>query len=73
MTTFYNQEKAALLQALVAILNDAEGVLDKIEALDITHKGEPDHDHRALNDLVADTIELAEALRDAADSVKEGM
>ena len=33
MTTFYNQEKAALLQALVAILNDAEGVLDKIEAL----------------------------------------
>jgi len=28
MTTFYNQEKAALLQALVAILNDAEGVLD---------------------------------------------
>jgi hypothetical protein len=73
MTTFYNQEKAALLQALVAILNDAEGVLDKIEALDITHKGEPDHDHLALNDLVADTIELAEALRDAADSVKEGM
>lgn len=73
MTTFYNQEKAALLQALVAILNDAEAVLDKIEALDITHKGEPDHDHLALNDLVADTIELAEALRDAADSVKEGM
>ena len=73
MTTFYNQEKAALLQALVAILNDAEGVLDKIEALDITHKGEPDHDHLALNDLVADTIELAEALRDAADSVKESM
>ena len=73
MTTFYNQEKAALLQALVAILNDAEGILDKIEALDITHKGEPDHDHLALNDLVADTIELAEALRDAADSVKEGM
>lgn len=73
MTTFYNQEKAALLQALVAILNDAEGILDKIEALDITHKGEPDHDHLALNDLVADTIELAEALRDAADSVKESM
>ena len=73
MTTFYNQEKAALLQARVAILNDAEAVLDKIEALDITHKGEPDHDHLALNDLVADTIELAEALRDAADSVKEGM
>lgn len=73
MTTFYNQEKAALLQALVAILNDAEAVLDKIEALDITHNGEPDHDHLALNDLVADTIELAEALRDAADSVKEGM
>jgi len=73
MTTFYNQEKAALLQALVAILNDAEGMLDKIEALDITHKGEPDHDHLALNDLVADAIELAEGLRDAADSVKEGM
>ena len=73
MTTFYNQEKAALLQALVAILNDAEGVLDKIEALDITHKGEPDHDHLALNDLVANAIELAEGLRDAADSVTEGI
>lgn len=73
MTTFYNQEKAALLQALVAILNDAEAVLDKIETLDIMHKGEPDHDHLALNDLVSDTIELAEALRDAADSVKESI
>ena len=73
MTTFYNQEKAALLQAFVAILNDAEAILDKIVALDITHKGEPDHDHLALNDLVADAIELAEGLRDAADSVKEGI
>jgi hypothetical protein len=73
MTTFYNQEKAALLQAFVAILNDAEAILDKLEALDTTHKGEPDHDHLALNDLVSDAIELAEGLRDAADSVKEGI
>ena len=73
MTTFYNQEKAALLQAFVAILNDAEAILDKIEALDINHKGEPDHDHLALNDLVSDAIDLAEGLRDAADSVKEGI
>lgn len=73
MTTFYNQEKAALLQALIGYLNDAEAILDKLEALDITHKGDPDHDHLALNDLVADAIELAEGLRDAADSVKESM
>lgn len=71
--TFYTQEKAALLTALLGYLNDAEDVLDKLEALDVTHKGDPDHDHLALNDLVADAIELAEALRDAADSVKESI
>jgi len=71
--TFYTQEKAALLTALLGYLNDAEAVLDKLEALDVTHQGDPDHDHLALNDLVADAIELTEALRDAADSVKESI
>lgn len=71
--TFYTQEKAALLTALLGYLNDAEAVLDKLETLDVTHQGDPDHDHLALIDLVADAIELAEALRDAADSVKESI
>jgi len=71
--TFYTQEKAALLTALLGYLNDAEAVLDKLEALDVTHQGDPDHDHLALTDLVADAIELTEALRDAADSVKESI
>ena len=56
MTTFYNQEKAALLQAFVAILNDAEAIQDKNEALYITHKAKPDHDQLALNDLEAYAI-----------------
>jgi hypothetical protein len=63
---FY-QRKSALLTAVMAQLNDVETLLDKLEALEIGHSSQPDHDTLAISDLISDAYESTEALRDAVD------
>jgi len=63
---FY-EKKAALLTVLMNHLLDAEETLDNIDNMEMTHRSSPDHDTLALADLISDTFEAAEALRDAVD------
>lgn len=63
----YHSQKSALLTVLLGQLESAETTLDHIQKLENASVSSPDHDTLALQDLIADAYDLADALRTAVD------
>jgi hypothetical protein len=68
----YLEEKSALLTVLLGQLDDAEATFERIHTLETANAPVPDHDTLALQELLADAYDAAEALRQSVDAKVAG-